>query len=143
MKALRCLAQVFVTQGDDETALSLFTVALDGLTFMDIHRWRADCMCRIAEILKRRGEVMNSVGLWKAARPLFERASQAKDIAQIDARLSILESESCEVDKKQLRKLVELNVPVDELDAIHIKEDAREQQEKEQEGQGTFIKAVI
>jgi tetratricopeptide (TPR) repeat protein len=50
MKAFRCLGQIFVAQGDDGTALSLFTVALDGLTFMDVHHWRADCMVQIADI---------------------------------------------------------------------------------------------
>jgi hypothetical protein len=44
MQAFRCLGQIFSAQGDDETALSLFNVALDGFTFMDVHRWRADCM---------------------------------------------------------------------------------------------------
>jgi tetratricopeptide (TPR) repeat protein len=44
MQALRCIGQFFYAQGDDETALSLFSVALDGFTFMDVHRWRADCM---------------------------------------------------------------------------------------------------
>jgi hypothetical protein len=38
MKAFRCLGQISVAQGDIETALSLFTVALDGFTFMDVHR---------------------------------------------------------------------------------------------------------
>ncbi|KAJ7202432.1 hypothetical protein C8J57DRAFT_1486002 [Mycena rebaudengoi] len=36
MQALRCLGQIFSAEGDDETALSLFNVALDGFTFMDI-----------------------------------------------------------------------------------------------------------
>jgi hypothetical protein len=44
MQAFRCLGQIFSTKGEDETALSLFNVALDGFTFMDVHRWRADCM---------------------------------------------------------------------------------------------------
>jgi hypothetical protein len=28
-------------------AFSLFNVALDGFTFMDVHRWRADCMVQM------------------------------------------------------------------------------------------------
>ncbi|KAJ7259417.1 hypothetical protein C8J57DRAFT_1640206 [Mycena rebaudengoi] len=106
MKAFRCLAQIFAAQGDDETALSLFTVSLDGLTFMDIHRWRADCMCRIAEI-ERKGEITNSIALWKAARPLFKRSSQTKDIARIDAKLVAVDSEMLE---QKLQKLMELTV---------------------------------
>ncbi|KAJ7257057.1 hypothetical protein C8J57DRAFT_1235336 [Mycena rebaudengoi] len=106
MKAFRCLAQIFAAQGDDGTALSLFTVSLDGLTFMDIHRWRADCMCRIAEI-ERKGEITNSIALWKAARPLFKRSSQTKDIAWIDAKLVAVDSEMLE---QKLQKLMDLTV---------------------------------
>ncbi|KAJ7254831.1 hypothetical protein C8J57DRAFT_1656907 [Mycena rebaudengoi] len=44
MQAFRCLGQIVSAEGDDETTLSLFNIALDGFTFMDIHHWRADCM---------------------------------------------------------------------------------------------------
>ncbi|KAJ7288711.1 hypothetical protein C8J57DRAFT_1214804 [Mycena rebaudengoi] len=76
MKALHCLGQLLAAGRDDESALSLFIVALDGFTFMDVHRWRADCMVQIADIYEKRGEIQKSLGLWKMARPLFERSSQ-------------------------------------------------------------------
>jgi chorismate mutase len=88
MQAFRCLGLIFSAQDDDETALSLFNIALDGFTFMDVHCWRADCMVQIADILNSRGEVMKAVGLWKAARPLFERSSQMKDMLKLDAKLA-------------------------------------------------------
>ncbi|KAJ7095552.1 hypothetical protein C8R44DRAFT_989482 [Mycena epipterygia] len=90
--ALRCLGQIFVAQGDDETALSLFRVALDELTRMDVHWWRADCMVRIADIFERRTDVSKSVKLWKAARPLFERSLQTQCVALVDAELATVES---------------------------------------------------
>jgi hypothetical protein len=37
-KALLFLGDVFMAEGDDETAKSLFTVALEGFVFMDVHR---------------------------------------------------------------------------------------------------------
>ncbi|KAJ7288979.1 hypothetical protein C8J57DRAFT_1215056 [Mycena rebaudengoi] len=67
MKALCCLRQISVAEADDETALSLFTVALDGFTFMDVHHWRADCMVQIASIYHKRGEPVKPVELWKTA----------------------------------------------------------------------------
>ncbi|KAJ7272477.1 hypothetical protein C8J57DRAFT_1507323 [Mycena rebaudengoi] len=100
MSAFRCLAQIFAALGEDETALNMFTIALDGFSFMDIHRWRADCMVHIADIFERRldsslymraGEVVKSVRLWKAARPLFERSSQAKDMTRINVKLAAVE----------------------------------------------------
>ncbi|KAJ7906214.1 hypothetical protein B0H13DRAFT_2274137 [Mycena leptocephala] len=43
-KALSYLGDVCLAQQDDNTALSLFTVALHGFTKMDIHQSKADCM---------------------------------------------------------------------------------------------------
>jgi tetratricopeptide (TPR) repeat protein len=88
MKALHCLGQLLAAERDDDSALSLFTVALEGFTFMDVHRWRADCMAQIADIYEKRGEIQKSLGLWKMARPLFERSSQAKDVTRLDMRLA-------------------------------------------------------
>ncbi|KAJ7243469.1 hypothetical protein C8J57DRAFT_1243416 [Mycena rebaudengoi] len=70
MQAFRCLGQIFATQGDDETALRLFKVALDGFTFMDVHHLRADCMVRIGDILNNRGEVLEAVELWNSQTPV-------------------------------------------------------------------------
>jgi hypothetical protein len=105
MKAFHCLGQIFITQGDDATALSLFTVALDGLTFMGVHHWRADCMVHMANIWEHRREMVKSVELWKTARPLFQRSSQAKDVTRIDRKLADVDSEVMEVYEKQLQHL--------------------------------------
>jgi hypothetical protein len=105
MKAFYCAGQIFGVQGDKETALSLFSVALDGFTFMDVHQWRAGCMIQIADIWKSRGEVLRAVALWKAARPLFERSSHAIEVTRIDAELAIIMVPSSEHDKRQLLQL--------------------------------------
>ncbi|KAJ7254446.1 hypothetical protein C8J57DRAFT_1657679 [Mycena rebaudengoi] len=111
MQAFHCLGQIFAAEGDNETALSLFTIALDGFTFMAVHCWRADCMVQIADILNSRGEVIKAVELWKAARPLFERSSQMKDIIKIDAKLAEIDSTFLEEYEQQLQRLSELHVP--------------------------------
>ncbi|KAJ7252445.1 hypothetical protein C8J57DRAFT_1474117 [Mycena rebaudengoi] len=111
MQAFRCLGQIFSVQGDNETALSLFKVALDGFTFMDIHRWRADCMVRIGDILNNSGEVMKAVELWKAARPLLERSSRMKDILKIDGKLADVDSAVLAEYEEGLQQLLELHVP--------------------------------
>ncbi|KAJ7265196.1 hypothetical protein C8J57DRAFT_1230218 [Mycena rebaudengoi] len=111
MQAFRCLGQIFSAQGDDDTALRLFNVALDGFTFMDVHRWRADCMVRIAGILNGRGEVMKAFGLWKAARPLFERSSQMKDMIKLDAKLAEVDSAVLVEYDEKIQHLSDLCVP--------------------------------
>ncbi|KAJ7796313.1 hypothetical protein B0H14DRAFT_2620068 [Mycena olivaceomarginata] len=41
-KALQFLGQMFLTHKDENTAVSLFTVALVGFTYMDVHQSRAE-----------------------------------------------------------------------------------------------------
>jgi hypothetical protein len=123
MQALRCLGQILSAQGEAETALSLFNVALDGFTFMDVHHWRADCMVRIADILQDCGEVMKAVELWKAARPLFERSSQMKDITWIDAKLAEVDPAVLADYGEQLQRLSELHAPDSAPELSYIGDD--------------------
>jgi hypothetical protein len=58
---------------------------------MDVHQGRGQSLLRLGDLANRRGNFSNATELWTAARPLFERSSQAKDVAQIDARLADLE----------------------------------------------------
>lgn len=87
-KALRFLAAASLTQGDEDTAISLFTIALDGLTHMDVHQSRAECMLGLGDIYMGRGNTIKAVELWKTARPLFEQSSQTKQVEIIVKRLS-------------------------------------------------------
>ncbi|KAJ7896649.1 hypothetical protein B0H14DRAFT_450539 [Mycena olivaceomarginata] len=75
-KALQFLGQMFLTHKDEDTAVSLFTVALVGFTYMDVHRSRAECMIRLGDISSRHGDLLKAVELWESARPLFERSCQ-------------------------------------------------------------------
>ncbi|KAJ7280848.1 hypothetical protein C8J57DRAFT_1711819 [Mycena rebaudengoi] len=127
MQAFRCLAQIFSVQGDNETALSLFNVAVDGFTFMDVHHWRADCMVRIADILNDHGEVMKAVELWKTARPLFEISSQMKDIIKIDAKLAEIDSAVLAEYEEQLQLLSELHMSVSAPEEGYITEEEEDE----------------
>ncbi|KAJ7131298.1 hypothetical protein C8R44DRAFT_731536 [Mycena epipterygia] len=72
-KALRCMGDdIFLSEGDEESAHSVSIVALEGFTSMDIHRSRAECMLRLGDIAKHRGNLLEAQELWKAAHPLFE-----------------------------------------------------------------------
>jgi tetratricopeptide (TPR) repeat protein len=51
-KALQFLGDIFLAQADEDTAVSLFTVALEGLTYMDVHRSRTECMLQLGDIAK-------------------------------------------------------------------------------------------
>ncbi|KAJ7279520.1 hypothetical protein C8J57DRAFT_1221180 [Mycena rebaudengoi] len=135
LQAFRFLGQIFSAQGDDETALSLFKVALDGFTFMDVHHSRADCMVRIADILNSRGEVMKAVELWKTARPLFEWSSQMKDIIKIDAKLAEVDSAILVEYEEQLQQLSELHVPIRAPEDTYI----TEEEEEDELAQGTDV----
>ncbi|KAJ7735033.1 hypothetical protein B0H16DRAFT_135592 [Mycena metata] len=105
-KALLFIGDLFINM-DEATAESLFIVALEGFTFMDVHRSRAQCMLRLGDLAQRKGEITKAVELWTSARPLLECSLQAKDVAAIDTRLVALEQDH----KTSLAKLTILNAP--------------------------------
>ncbi|KAJ7103887.1 hypothetical protein C8R44DRAFT_858941 [Mycena epipterygia] len=121
-KALQFLGDVFLSEGDEHTADNLFVVALEGFTYMDVHRSRADCMLRLGDIAKNRGDLVKAVELWKQARPLFERSSQAKDMAQIDTRLALVDQATLETHQRTLAHLSELEAPTILLDELSTQE---------------------
>ncbi|KAJ7761370.1 hypothetical protein B0H16DRAFT_1884352 [Mycena metata] len=88
MKAIRSLGDVLAALDDEETSLQLFEVALKGFTSMGVHAWAAGSMVRISGVLERR-ETQNgrAIDLLREARPLFERSSQLKQIAFVNAKL--------------------------------------------------------
>jgi tetratricopeptide (TPR) repeat protein len=106
-KALLFLGDDFIANEDEETAANLYTVALEGLTHMDIHWSRAQCMIRLGDLAEGQGHTSKAISFWMAARPLFEQALQAKDVAQIDARLSVIEK----AQQKALPTLTTFNAP--------------------------------
>ncbi|KAJ7717159.1 hypothetical protein B0H16DRAFT_1476290 [Mycena metata] len=88
LKGLIFLGDIFLSQRDNETATSLFQIALEGFTSMDVHRSRAQCLVRLGDIAKDRGDIPGALELWKRARELFERSLQDKEITRIDSRLA-------------------------------------------------------
>ncbi|KAJ6557060.1 hypothetical protein DFH09DRAFT_1084408 [Mycena vulgaris] len=89
--ALYFLGDMFLSNADEGTAWNLYIVALDGFTHIDVHRSRANCMLRLGDIARNIGESGWATQFWREARPLFQRSLQAKEIAQIDTRLTSLE----------------------------------------------------
>jgi tetratricopeptide (TPR) repeat protein len=88
--ALRCIGDIFAAEGDDATAVNLFTAALGGFSEMDVHRNKGECLVRIAGVLERRDELTEAASLLRQARILFDRSSQAAQISRIDQRLGNL-----------------------------------------------------
>jgi tetratricopeptide (TPR) repeat protein len=91
-KALLFLGDVFTANKDKKTATSLYLVALQGFTHMDVHHSRGQCMMRLGDLADGEGHTSKALFFWKAARPLFELSLQAKDVAQIDLRLAAAEN---------------------------------------------------
>ncbi|KAJ6600489.1 hypothetical protein DFH09DRAFT_1070282 [Mycena vulgaris] len=89
-KALQFLGDVYLAEGDQHTAISLFTVALEGFTHMDVHCSRAECMLRLGDVATQDGDLSKAAELWNKAKPLFERSFQANQVAQINERLITL-----------------------------------------------------
>ncbi|KAJ6496360.1 hypothetical protein C8R45DRAFT_926865 [Mycena sanguinolenta] len=114
-KALLFLGDVFVINEDEDTACMLYTVALEGFTYMDVHRSQAECMFRLGDLAHKHGDASAAVVHWTAARPLFEKSSQAKDMAIIDSRLaSVKKSHGFEA----LTALAKLQSPTHALNQV-------------------------
>ncbi|KAJ6503602.1 hypothetical protein C8R45DRAFT_923950 [Mycena sanguinolenta] len=90
-KALLFLGDVFMIDEDEDTALALYTVALERFRSMDVHHSRAQCMLRLGDLAQKHGNTTAAITYWKTARPLFNQSSQAKYVAEIDSRLATAE----------------------------------------------------
>ncbi|KAJ7032102.1 hypothetical protein C8F04DRAFT_1235566 [Mycena alexandri] len=136
-KALQFLGDIFLRENDEVTAISLFTLALEGFTQMDVHRSRAECMIRLGDICKKNGDLLKALELWETARPLFERSSQVKRVQDIDERLGGIGEEVKEQHRLNLAQLLELNAAgkVEEL------EDDSSENELERENIGLVVVA--
>jgi tetratricopeptide (TPR) repeat protein len=110
-KALQFLGDIFLAEADEDTAVSLFSIALEGFTYMDVHRSRAECMLRIGNIFEGHGVLLKAVEFWDAARPLFERSSQTKQTQDIDQRLASVGKDVLEQHRRNLACLTEIHTP--------------------------------
>ncbi|KAJ7744154.1 hypothetical protein B0H16DRAFT_995066, partial [Mycena metata] len=117
-KGLQFMGDIFLQENDEVTAISLFTLALQGFTLMDVHRSRAECMIRLGDISEKNGDLLNALEFWEMARPLFERSSQTKQIQAIDERMSKVNEDVKEQHQKNLALLVELSVPAGKVDEV-------------------------
>ncbi|KAJ7934299.1 hypothetical protein B0H13DRAFT_1855197 [Mycena leptocephala] len=108
-KALQFLGDIFLSQNDEHTATSLFTVALEEFTQMDVHHSRAECMLQLGNISEGHGDLLKAVEFWEAARPLFEHSSQAKQVQHINERLTGISEDVLEQHRNNLACLAELN----------------------------------
>ncbi|KAJ7452000.1 hypothetical protein FB451DRAFT_1524634 [Mycena latifolia] len=111
-RGLQFLGDVFEAEGDSATSTSLFTVALEGFTFMDIHCSRAECMLQLGDLAKDNGEVSKAIELWKTARPLFECSSQLKQVTRVDERLTTIDNNVVKETTDSLTRLGQLNAPI-------------------------------
>jgi tetratricopeptide (TPR) repeat protein len=121
-KALQFFGQMFLAQKDEGTAISLFTVALEAFTCMDVHQSRAECMLRLGDISNRCGDLLQAVELWESARPLFERSSQVKEVQCVDERLSHVGSSVVDYHRENIAHLARLGVPSGNLSHIRDEE---------------------
>ncbi|KAJ7849043.1 hypothetical protein B0H13DRAFT_1906397 [Mycena leptocephala] len=117
-KALQFLGDVFLSQNDEHTAISLFTVALEGFTQMDVHHSKAECMLRFGDISLGHGDLLKAVEFWEAARPLFERSSQAKQVHGIDECLAGIREDVLEQHRNNLAHLAELSAPAGTIEEL-------------------------
>jgi tetratricopeptide (TPR) repeat protein len=117
-KALQFFGDTFLHQQDEDTAITLFTVALEGFTYMDVHQSRAECMLRLGDIFNNHGDWLKAVEFWTTAQLLFKRSSQAKQVECVDERLARMGNDVLKQHRENIAHLVELNVLSGSLSVI-------------------------
>jgi hypothetical protein len=68
-------------------------------------------MLHLGDIAKENDDLHKAVEFWDAARPLFERSSQTKQVKLIDERLAGVGKDALEQHRMNLAHLVEINAP--------------------------------
>ncbi|KAJ7770057.1 hypothetical protein B0H16DRAFT_1777129 [Mycena metata] len=132
-KALQFIGNVYLMENNEVTAVNLFTIVLEGFTYMDVHRSRAECMIRLGDIAKKNGDVLKALELWETASPLFECSLQAKRVQEIEQRISGISEEIKELHQRNLAHLAELNAPVGAVEAVDKHSSDVEELELEEE----------
>ncbi|KAJ7613532.1 hypothetical protein FB45DRAFT_874482 [Roridomyces roridus] len=92
-KALRRMGDVLLAHGDEADAETLFHVALEGFTLMDVHQSRAECMVRLGDLAVKAGNMRRAESFWKDAEILFERSSQSAAVTEVRTKLARLDPE--------------------------------------------------
>ncbi|KAJ7066010.1 hypothetical protein C8F01DRAFT_1365673 [Mycena amicta] len=90
LKALQYLGDIFLAQGDAATAGSLYRVALDGFTRMDVHRGRAECLMKLGDIAMGERDLVNAESLWRDALPLLQTSKTLEGVQRDWRGLEIL-----------------------------------------------------
>ncbi|KAJ7741886.1 hypothetical protein B0H16DRAFT_1464333 [Mycena metata] len=132
-KALQFMGDVHLMENDEITAISLFTVALEGFTYMDVHRSRAECMMHLGDIAKKNGDLLKALDLWETAKPLFDCSSQAKRVQDIDERVGGISEEVKEQHRGNLAQLAELNVSAGKVEEVDSDAEELELEEEQVE----------
>ncbi|KAJ7626083.1 hypothetical protein FB45DRAFT_869189 [Roridomyces roridus] len=101
-KSLSSLGGVFISVGDDSSAESLFTVAMDGFTAMDVHSGRGTCMEGLGDIAQKRGDYDAAMRLYEDAKLLFLRSCDKVNIDGVQKRLVELGSVIRQVKRLEL-----------------------------------------
>jgi hypothetical protein len=68
-------------------------------------------MLRLGDIAKEHDDLYKAVEFWDAAWPLFQRSSQAKQVALIDEKLAGVSKDVLKQHRINLARLVEINTP--------------------------------
>ncbi|KAJ7744907.1 hypothetical protein B0H16DRAFT_1463047 [Mycena metata] len=105
--ALQFIGDVQIMENDEVTAVSLFTIALQAFTYMDVHHSRAECMARLGDIAKKNGDSLKALELWETSRPLFERSLQAKRVQEFEERVGGISEEVKEQHRENLAQSAE------------------------------------
>ncbi|KAJ7046162.1 hypothetical protein C8F04DRAFT_1248419 [Mycena alexandri] len=90
LKGLRRLADIYVTEQENDTALTLLDIAVQGFESMGVHLCIAECNVQISAIWESRGELLRAIKPLEDAIPRLQRSSQVEKAARIEEDIMAL-----------------------------------------------------
>ncbi|KAF7324045.1 ATPase-AAA-core domain-containing protein [Mycena kentingensis (nom. inval.)] len=77
-RALQFLGDLLHRDGDTETAVTLWTLSLEGFTALDVHFSRGECLARLGDVFRLSGDICRGDECHRQALPLFQCSAQPK-----------------------------------------------------------------
>ncbi|KAJ7337682.1 hypothetical protein DFH08DRAFT_813003 [Mycena albidolilacea] len=104
------IGDVALVQNDKNTAVSLFTTALEGFTHMDVHHSRAECVLQLGDICKQNNDLTETTEHW----------TTGKQVENIDKRLASAGEDVLKQHRNNLAWLAIADVPAVSLDDLSV-----------------------
>ncbi|KAJ7030208.1 hypothetical protein C8F04DRAFT_1114236 [Mycena alexandri] len=116
LKGLKRLADIYVTEQENDTALTLLDIAVQGFESMGVHLCIAECNVQISAIWESRGDLLRAIKSLEDAIPRLQRSSQVEKAARIEEDIRALK----ECSKENLKESALVGAKTTSLPSLRV-----------------------